>query len=99
MRGLFPSSLVDVSDFSVPASRDVPAIKRGRVLFPSLPRRAQPIPCSGRPRAVPSLGRRAGSADLVPTSQPLRSEQALGSVVPSPYPPPRLAVTLTPEVC
>jgi hypothetical protein len=32
-----------------------------------------------------------GSADLMPTSRPLRSEQALGSVVPSPYPPPRLA--------
>jgi len=39
-----------------------------------------------------------GSADLVPTSWPLRSEQALGSVLPSPYPPPRLAVTLSPEV-
>src|SRR6266568_1813463 len=36
-------------------------------------------------------GCRGGSADLVPTSRPLRSEQALGSVVPSPYPPPRLA--------
>src|SRR5438132_14390503 len=29
-------------------------------------------------------GCRGGSADLVPTSRPLRSEQALGSVVPSP---------------
>ncbi len=32
-------------------------------------------------------GCRGVSADLVPTSRPLRSEQALGSVVPSPYPP------------
>ena len=31
-----------------------------------------------------------GSADLVPTSWPLRSESALGSVVPLPCPPPRL---------
>ena len=39
-----------------------------------------------------------GSADLVPTSWPLRSESALGSVVPLPCPPPRLKLTLPPEV-
>ena len=39
-----------------------------------------------------------GSADLVPTSRPLRSESALGSVVPLPCPPPRLKVTVSPEV-
>jgi len=39
-----------------------------------------------------------GSADRMPTSWPLRSEQAFGSVVPSPYPPPRLSATLAPEV-
>jgi hypothetical protein len=39
-----------------------------------------------------------GSADLVPTSRPLRSESALGSVVPLPCPPPRLGVTVSPEV-
>jgi hypothetical protein len=39
-----------------------------------------------------------GSADLVPTSWPLRSESALGSVVPLPCPPPRLRVTLSLEV-
>ena len=39
-----------------------------------------------------------GSADLTPTLWPLRSEQAFGSVVPSPYPPPRLPATLAPLV-
>jgi hypothetical protein len=43
-------------------------------------------------------GCRGGSADLVPTSWPLRSESALGSVVPLPCPPPRLAVKGSPEV-
>ncbi len=43
-------------------------------------------------------GCRGGSADLVPTSRPLRSESALGSVVPLPCPPPRLGVTVSPEV-
>ena len=43
-------------------------------------------------------GCRGGSADLMPTSWPLRSEQALGSVLPSPYPPPRLSVTVSPQV-
>src|SRR5205807_10637940 len=33
----------------------------------------------------------------MPTTWPLRSEQALGSVFPSPYPPPRLELTLSPE--
>src|SRR5260370_32631351 len=42
-------------------------------------------------------GCRGGSADLVPTSPPLRSEWALGSVVSLPCPPPRLTVTLSPE--
>src|SRR3989442_6807849 len=57
--------------------------------------------CFGISGFSPQAGARMswGSADLMPTSRPLRSEQALGSVVPSPYPPPRLAVTLTPEVC
>ena len=39
-----------------------------------------------------------GSADLVPTSWPLRSESALGPVVPLPCPSPRLRVTVAPEV-
>ena len=39
-----------------------------------------------------------GSADLMPTSWPLRSEQAFGSLLPSPYPPPRLPATLAPPV-
>jgi len=50
---------------------------------------------------VPRAGEKdvAGdSADLVPTSWPLRSESALGSVVPLPCPPPRLKATLAPEV-
>src|SRR5439155_26165800 len=55
--------------------------------------------CFGISGFSPQAGARMswGSADLVPTSRPLRSEQALGSVVPSPILPPRLAVTLTPR--
>src|SRR5438309_9377153 len=42
--------------------------------------------CFGISGFSPQAGARMswGSADLVPTSRPLRSEQALGSVVPSP---------------
>src|SRR5258707_20055 len=52
-------------------------------------------------RLVPAGGREdvvGGSADLVPTARPLRSESALGSVVPLPCPPPRLTVTISHEV-
>src|SRR5258707_10685198 len=38
------------------------------------------------------------SADLMPTSRPLRSESALGSVVPLPCPPPTLRVTGSPAL-
>ena len=51
-------------------------------------------------QACPAGGERMswGSAELVPTSRPLRSESALGSVVPLPCPPARLRVTVSPEV-
>jgi hypothetical protein len=39
-----------------------------------------------------------GSADLVPTTWPLRSESALGSVVPLPCPPPKLTGTVSLEI-
>ena len=39
-----------------------------------------------------------GSAEGVPTSRPLRSEPALGSVLRLPYPPPRLGPTLSLKV-
>jgi len=38
------------------ASRNVSATDQGVTLSPAPPRRARPVPCSGLPRAVPSLG-------------------------------------------
>ena len=40
-------------------------------LSPSFPRRAQPVPCSGRPTAVPSLGQRARQRSGQQVDRPL----------------------------
>src|SRR5438309_784795 len=65
------SILCIILSAKITASRNVPAIKQGGFLSPSFPRRAQPVPCSGRPTAVPSLGRRARQRSDQQVDRPL----------------------------
>ena len=67
---------------------------------PSRLGKAAEAPYFGDFTSLPQVGVRMsrGSADLMPTSWPLTSEQAFGSVLPSPYPPPRLSAKLAPPI-
>ena len=65
------SILCTILSATITASRNVPAIKQGGFLSPSFPRRAQPVPCSGRPTAVPSLGQRARQRSGQQVDRPL----------------------------
>src|SRR2546427_12526123 len=66
------SILCVILSAKIAASRNVPAIKQGGVLSPSFPRRSQPVPCSGRPRAVPSRGQRARQISDQQTDRPTK---------------------------